>query len=438
MTLADGPGAPGGPGDSAVAAARAALGAALAARGPEIIAAWRARIAADPQLTTHRTLPRAQLVDHLPAWLQSLARGLAAGGDGWRKAKAEADQERNAQAHGLQRWQLGFDLREVTREWGALHACLAEEIAGLVQALPAEVAPEARHGLLPEAYQALAGYIAESTSDSTAEYFRLAGIEAAGNVRDLEDALATVREVERRQAELWQQAAHDLRGNLGVVANVAEGIAAQGEADPPRRLPAEFLRILRRNIASLHTLLDDVTELARLQAGEHRRRVPFDAAVELTDLADNVRPLAAERGLGLRLDGPASLPVHGDPVKVRRIAQNLLLNALKYTREGHVTLGWQVNDELPQRWSFRVVDTGPGFNAGPGTPLVAEMKATPGQPSPADPREPHPAHGEGLGLAIVKRLCDLLDASVRVESGPNGSTFEVTLPVDPPGADARA
>lgn len=404
--------------------ARAALASALAARVPQILEQWRARLQADPALTTHRGLPRAQLFDHLPDWLQALGRRIAAGPEGWQRGAADAEQEHNALAHGLQRWQLGFDLSEVTREWGALHLVLSAELPQLVAGIG-----DAPPGLLAEAFQALAAYVAESTSDSASEYFRLARIEAAGALRDLEDALGGLREVERQQAELWQQAAHDLRGNLGVVSNVAEGLIAGH--DTAQGLPPAFLQILRRNLTSLHTLLDDVTELARLQAGELRREGAFDAAELLRDLADAVRPLATSRELALVADGLPALPVQGDAVKVRRVAQNLLLNALKYTDRGSVTVRWGAAADDAAHWWFTVADTGPGFNAGPGTPLVAEMKAEPGTPPEVDPRPPQPRHGEGLGLAIVKRLCDLLDASVDVESTPAGTTFRVTLPVEP-------
>ena len=117
-------------------------------------------------------------------------------------------------------------------------------------------------------------------------------------MRDLEEALEDVREMEQRRAELWQQAAHDLRGNLGVVSNVAHGLAL-------RTLPAErrqdFLGMLHNNIGALHRLLDDVTDLARLHAGQEQRRVaPFDAADLLRRLCDDVRPLADDKQLFLR------------------------------------------------------------------------------------------------------------------------------------------
>ena len=69
----------------------------------------------------------------------------------------------------------------------------------------------------------------------------------------------------------------------------------------------------------------------------------------------------------LKADGPHTLTVEGDPVKIRRIAQNLLLNALKYTSDGGVTLGWgDSRNNDPKRWMLCVHDTGPGIHSGPG------------------------------------------------------------------------
>ena len=68
--------------------------------------------------------------------------------------------------------------------------------------------------------------------------------------------------------------------------------------------------------------------------------------------------------------------VEGDAVKIRRIAQNLLINALRYTRVGGVTVSWGDSKENDaERWMFSVQDTGPGFHAGPGAPLVSALKA---------------------------------------------------------------
>ncbi len=430
----------------AINSARQTLADRFRVRLAAVMADWRTAIASDGEVTAGDSLPRAQLEDHLPNWLAAFADILAAA-PGDASARAEDSEARDAEVHGLQRWQQGYDLHDVTREWGHLHRCLVlefERLSGSEPTLPRAVFAEAR--------LKLAEQISAATSLSAERYFHLERIEAAGSVLDLERALADVRELERRRGELWQQAAHDLRGNLGVVSNVAHGLTF---ADLPAARRQDFLGLLRNNVTSLHHLLDDVTSLARLQAGQEQRHVgPFDAAAELRRLADDLRPVAESKGLYLSADGPGALAVEGDAVKVRRIAQNLLLNALKYTRTGGVALSW--HDGVPgdrARWRFTIDDTGPGFHAGPGAPLanalaaVAPAEIAHGADAPdaavaargdEDERPISQAHGEGLGLAIVKRLCDLLDASVEFDSVEGrGTTVHVTLPQRYPGTTAK-
>ena len=396
-------------------------------RIPAILDAWRAAVASDPLLTAGSALPRGQLDDHLPLWLESFADVLAAATEPQELA-ASADQDRNAEAHGLQRWQQGYDLHEVTREWGCLHRVLVTELECFA----------AGHGDaadLAEARLKLAEQISEATSDSAEKYFRLERVEAAGNVRDLEGALTNLRALESARAELWQQAAHDLRGNLGVVSNVAEGLGFQA-------LPAEkrqsFLGLLRNNVSALRHLLDDVTSLARLQAGQEQRLIAsFDAASMLERLCNDFRPLAEQKGLYLEASGRPALVVDGDEVKVRRVAQNLLLNALNYTKQGGVSVSWGEAAGDDERWTLTIRDSGPGFHAGPGSPLASALAqatsaAEHGHAEPLPPVDPRPGQqvqGEGLGLSIVKRLCELMNASIELESMPaQGTTFRVLLP----------
>ena len=268
----------------------------------------------------------------------------------------------------MQRWQQGYRLREVTREWGHLHLCLVDELESYSTAHP-----DLEPGVMPTAWRALAELCSQGVSESTTQYFQLQKVEAAGHVRDMEQTLEEVQELERRRAELFRQAAHDLRGNVGVVKNVTTGLTQDAI---PEAMRDEFLRLLQRSVSSLNSMLDEVMDLARLQAGHELRDVkPFDAAVLLRELFENLQPLAAERGLFLKADGPDTLTVEGDAVKIRRIAQNLLLNALKYTQEGGVTLGWgDSRNNDPKRWMLCVQDTGPGIHAGPGAPLVEALQ----------------------------------------------------------------
>ena len=435
----------------------------LAARREVILRAWRKTIDRDP-VNTGAALPRAQLDDHIPGLLDTFEKTLRAG----RAAQAvplKEDVKGDASAHGLQRWQQGYDVREVTREWGRLQLCVADELERYASS-HRDVDP----AVMATARRVWAELCTEGASDSVAKYFQLQQIEATGQVRDLSRALGQLRELELSRAEQWRQAAHDLRGNVGTVMTATAGLAMPNAAATARE---KFLRILQRNVTSLYSLLEDVMGLARLQAGHERREVQaFDAAAVLTELCEGTHPMAAERGLFLKTDGPETLAVEGDAVKVQRIAQNLLLNALKYTVQGGVTVSWgdsRQNDA--SRWMLCITDTGPGFHAGPGAPIagaleeateealhvdkVARSRADSAggdtteseaaddteQTKAVDARPVNQEGGEGIGLSIVKRLCELLDASIELDSTlGEGTTVRVVFPrsYGPPDAQFAA
>ena len=423
-----------------------AFGARLAERRSDILANWAAKVDADPKLLTGASLPLAQLHDHLTALLEDFEARLGIVDRAGRKA-AEAVQAGDAAAHGLHRWQQGFDLTEVVRELGRLNETVVAEIDRC-----AGEAPHAGHDLSSEVHRIWAGIYSVAIGSSVEQFFKLQQIEAAGHVQDLEQALDSLKTLESQRAALWQQAAHDLRGNLSVVSLVAAGLATPvGMAEKRER----FLGSLDRNVRALHSLLEDVTSLARLQGGQEVRVVaPLDAAQLVRDLVAAVDSLAHERGLSLSAEGPAEFPVDGDAIKIRRIASNLLLNALRYTVSGGVTLRWG-HDPRPDapRWFIEVEDTGPGFHAGPSTPLVGAISIASGQASDVDQAEldgavihvakaqapavfnvPTGAHrpsgGEGIGLSIVKRLCTLLDATIEIDSqSDRGTRFTILLPL---------
>jgi signal transduction histidine kinase len=424
------------------AAQLTALAQHVTARRDAIVRAWRIAVDRDPELTTGAALPRTQLNDHIPQLLEAYCAKLSAAA-GAPVAPADESPKEEAAAHGLQRWQQGYDLREVTREWGRLQLCVADELESYATAHP-DVEPQ----VMVAARRAWTEMCAEGVSESTAQYFRLQQIEATGHVRDLQQALDHVHVLERQRAELWREAAHDLRGNLGVVVNAAAGLSLDSIPEQSRE---KFLRMLNKNVSSLHSMLEDVMSLARLQAGHEQRRVKsFDAAAALRELCERMQPLLDERDLYLNAEGPDELVVEGDSVKVQRIAQNLLLNAFKYTPRGGVTVTWgdsRHNDA--ERWMLCVQDTGPGFHAGPGSPLAGALEeataearnvedAARGVPAAsdhapeADPGNSAPSiqeRGEGVGLSIVKRLCDLLNATIEMESEPGtGTTMRVLFP----------
>jgi signal transduction histidine kinase len=411
----------------------------LKSRRDAILMAWRKAINRDPSLTSSDSLPYADLYDHIPALLSTFERQLRSASPAAVQQHEEVGQAQAA-AHGLQRWQQGYDLREVTRELGKLNEIVVVELENYRDA-DGEAAREAT--------RQWAALCSTGIEESVAQFYQLQQQEAAGHVKDLEMALENIKELEKQRADLWRQAAHDLRGNLGVVANATVGLSQGGLREPARDT---FVRILMRNVTSLHHLLNDVTELARLQAGVEPRRVELiDVSSVLQQLCEGVRAIAQDRRLFLRCNGPDGFAVEGDEVKIRRIAQNLILNAVKFTQEGGITVGWGDSDDNDRkRWELRISDTGPGLHSGSDQPLTQALEKAQQQaggaqaedpskvmaaPIPAGPAAANSdfsisgASGEGLGLSIVKRLCDLLDATIEVSSEAGvGTTFRILLP----------
>ena len=438
---------------------RVALAAHLAGRREVIMDAWRQKVAADPQLTSGAALPKAQLNDHLPELLKDFEIRLADRG----AVLAEdtvVDAESDAAAHGLHRWQQGFDLSEVSRELGRLNECV---VAALFEC--GALVPDIELATLAEAHAIWATLYSVTLGASTEKYFEVQQLEAAGHVADLEQALNTLRQLEVQRAVLWQQAAHDLRGSVGVVAMATAGLTS---ARAPQAAREKFLDALDRNVRGLHSLLEDVTTLARLQGGqEHRSLTELDASSLLRDIAQSVQAAADEHHLLLGFDGPPVFTVEGDAAKLRRIVQNLVLNAIKFTLVGSVNVHWgPLAEGDTERWFIRVTDTGPGFHIGSGAPLAraldtateqaphaaphppSDNESTAEQAQPAVPaaasavgarRAAQPNEGEGIGLSIVKRLCTLLDATLEVASEPGqGTTFRILFPMHYAPAPAPA
>lgn len=409
-----------------------------------ILDAWRAYGDVVPGRNIAASLSRAQFNDHIPVVLDSLSQTLRS----WPEETSDVAAEREADKvadHGVQRWQQGYSLAEVLREWGYLQMCVAAELERY-----AGENPSLEPSVMPNARRIWAQLCADGVTASATQYGRLQQSESAGHVNDLERALAALHAMEQSRAEAWRIAAHDLRGSVTVVKGAAM-LNASGAALPePER--AEVAEMLNKGVLSLNDLLNDLLSLARLEAGHEQRTVTtFDAAVLLRDFCTASQAAATDRGLFLKMDGPSTLPVEGDKPKVLRILQNLLLNAVKYTERGGISVSWGLDTSRgTDRWTLSVQDTGPGLDAAPVMEMAQELHDATGladeareassdrrrdmggattvasQTETTSPREPS---GEGVGLSIVKRLCELLEGSLELATkAGHGSTFRVILP----------
>lgn len=233
------------------------LGERLVVDQQRIMQAWRGSVTNDPELTTARTLSRSRLDDYIPALLKAFSRQLSAWpGEGI--VAAEAEQEQRGVQHGAHRWQEGYALPEVAREWIHLQLALLdalEQYAATQSALDPSTMVITR--------RSLALLCGEGVGRSVAEYTRLMQAQAASRVSDLECALAELNELQRQRADAWREAAHDLRDTVGMVSN-ATGLLRREDA--PDRLLAKSLTTLQTGVSSLGTMLNDLLSLARLEA----------------------------------------------------------------------------------------------------------------------------------------------------------------------------
>ncbi len=411
-----------------------------------ILQRWRTATEESPGVLIASSLTRLQFNDHIPEMLDAYNRSLLSWPDP-PSISSQLDETKQVTEHGLQRWQQGYQLRDLTREWGHLHMCVLEELDNYALANPTlkiDVITAARHAWSQLCWDGI--------SDSSTQYWHLNQAEATCRIHDLEQALAILSKLDQTRAAAWRETAHDLQGGLGLVTLASSVLDRENLSEPARH---EFSDLVQRGVTSLRDMLNDFMSLARLDAGlEHRNLTNFDAAVMLTDFCTTSQPLATSRGLFLKMQGPASLPVQGDQAKVQRILQNLLLNALKYTERGGVTVLWKsASDNLTENWMFCVQDTGPGLHddleaaplahqihestqtaqaaeeSHPEDKTTADMAKAPTLPSLSESPPASEKTSEGVGLSIVKRLCELLDASLELETSTNkGSTFRVILP----------
>ncbi len=409
----------------------------------ELLHAWHHSVETDPQITTVSSLARSQFIDHIPRILDAFDEQLRTHGI---EDAAVAVRE-GAAEHGVHRWLHGYHYRETMREWGHLQLCLTAQVEEFALSRP-----DLDSRAMSLGRRLLTRLFFECMVESAAGHVHLAETEAASRLRDLEQVLADVRALETERAELWHEAAHDLRGNVSAVQLAATALARTGQ---PAMRPAAA-KVVERTARSMTVLLDDLVALARLEAGREQRQISaFDAIATVREVCRTFEPLAAERGLFLKWSAPTLLPVDGDPVKVARIVQNLLLNALKYTERGgvHVTVTARRLGSVPS-WRLSVEDTGVGI-ADRASPAIAKLlraatreanavsepsgelgsKITPLPTALPATQATNSARGEGVGLTIVKRLCELLDATIELDTAHGrGTTFLITFPRQYPSA----
>jgi PAS domain S-box-containing protein len=191
----------------------------------------------------------------------------------------------------------------------------------------------------------------------------------------------------------------------------------------------ECVQIISRSGMALLGIINDILDFSKLEAGKLAiESLPFDLKSVVQEVADILKPKAAEQGLKLILEYPPGLATRfvGDADRIRQVLINLAANAVKFTSQGSVSLAASRIDAGkggPARVKLSVTDTGIGIPADK-IPILFEKF------SQADSSVTRKFGGTGLGLAISKQLVELMDGSIHVESTVQaGSSFWVELPL---------
>jgi signal transduction histidine kinase len=255
-------------------------------------------------------------------------------------------------------------------------------------------------------------------------------VRTAGGLAQLAVALTEEQPAERVEpasylkSELISTMSHELRAPLGVIMGYND-LLLEGAFGSLNTEQSEILRRIEKSVREALDLVSNTLNLSRFEAG----RLPLD--LEEVGLADLIRELDAETrefqhkpGVSFLWTVPVDLPrLYTDPVKLKVVLKNLIINAVKFTEQGSVTFAVGPRQGEVE---FSVTDTGIGM-APEEVPFIFERFRQ------LDSAAFHRRGGVGLGLFIARRLVEMLGGHIMVETElGRGSTFRVWVPITHP------
>ena len=248
---------------------------------------------------------------------------------------------------------------------------------------------------------------------------------------ELDERADHLRRADELKTRFLSNMTHEFRTPVNSILALTNLLAERLEARPDEK---DELFFIRKSAQQLSDLVDDLLDLAKVEAGKIEvRPAPFEIAGLFGALRGMLRPLLVNHSLALIFEEPEGIPpIHSDESKVSQILRNFISNALKYTESGEVRVAVRLTparDEV----EFTVADTGIGIPEKDIGRIFDEFVQI---ENPLQRR----VKGTGLGLPLSKRLAELLGGRIGVVSTlGGGSTFSLVVPLvyrDPLQLDA--
>jgi two-component system sensor histidine kinase RpfC len=243
-------------------------------------------------------------------------------------------------------------------------------------------------------------------------------------LKRIQEARSKAEEANLAKTSFLANMSHEMRTPLNGIVGVVDLLKTTALSSQQ----VELVGLLRHSISVLRSLVDDVLDITKIEAGRLTIEVaPFDLHACVNGLIQLLRPHAEAKGLQLNalVDPALEYRLRGDSHHLRQILLNLLGNAIKFTERGEVTLSVRLQQETSEGVTarFEVKDTGIGIPPDALSKIFERFVQ-------ADQSTTRKYGGTGLGTTIAKQLVELMGGSIGVESTVGeGSLFWLELPL---------